>query len=95
MDHFGVLEEIVLTEKSNALSADLNKYTFKVCSCATKHSVAAAVERIFNVKVEAVNVINTSSKRRRARVKRARPGRTQAFKKAIVSLKAGNKIEVI
>ncbi|MDR3274128.1 MAG: 50S ribosomal protein L23 [Puniceicoccales bacterium] len=95
MSHFGILKEIMLTEKSNVLSADLNKYTFKVCSCATKHNIALAIEKIFNVKVKSVNVLNTSSKRRRARVKKARPGRTQAFKKAIVSLKDGDKIEVV
>ncbi|MDR1255922.1 MAG: 50S ribosomal protein L23 [Puniceicoccales bacterium] len=95
MSHFGILQEIMLTEKSNGLSADLNQYTFKVCQCATKHSIASAVEEIFKVKVESVNVLNTSSKHRRARVKKARPGRTQTFKKAIVSLKDGDKIEVI
>lgn len=95
MNHFGTLKEMVLTEKSNTLSADLNKYTFKVCACAEKRDIAAAVEKIFGVKVESVNVLNTSSKRRRARAKRARPGRTQTFKKAVVSLKDGDKIEVV
>jgi large subunit ribosomal protein L23 len=92
---FGILKEMVLTEKSSALSADLNKYTFKVCSCAGKRDIALAVEKVFKVKVESVNVLNTSSKRRRSRVKKARPGRTQVFKKAIVSLKDGDKIEVV
>jgi large subunit ribosomal protein L23 len=86
---------MLLTEKSNALSADFNRYTFKVCSSATKHCVAAAVEKTFNVKVASVNVINTSSKCKRARTRKSKPGRTQAFKKAIVSLRAGSKIEVM
>ena len=95
MNHFGILKEIVLTEKSNTLSADFNKYTFRVCTHAEKRDIAAAVEKVFGVKVESVNVLNTSSKRRRARTKKARPGRTQAFKKAVVSLKDGYKIEVV
>ncbi|MDR0595118.1 MAG: 50S ribosomal protein L23 [Puniceicoccales bacterium] len=95
MNQFEILKEIILTEKSNILSADLNQYTFKVCSCATKQAIALAIEKVFKVKVESVNVLNTSRKHRRARVKGARPGKTQAFKKAIVSLKDGDKIEVV
>jgi large subunit ribosomal protein L23 len=86
---------MVLTEKSSTLSADLNKYTFRVCPCAGKRDIALAVEKIFRVKVESVNVLHTSSKRRRARVRKARPGWTQTFKKAIVSLRDGDKIEVV
>jgi large subunit ribosomal protein L23 len=95
MDHFGILKEMLLTEKSNALSADLNRYTFKVCSSATKYCIAAAVEKVFNVKVACVNLMNTSSKHRRARTRGSKPGRTQAFKKAIVSLKPGHKIDIM
>jgi large subunit ribosomal protein L23 len=94
VSYFGILKEMVLTEKSNTLSAELGKYTFRVCTCATKCDIVAAVERVFGVKVKSVNVLNTSGKHRRARTKRARPGRIQAFKKAVVSLKDGDKIEV-
>ncbi len=95
MDNFGILKELLLTEKSNYLSADFNKYTFKVCKCATKQSIAKAVENLFKVKVISVNVLRTSSKSKRARIRGAKPGRIQSFKKAIVSLKQGDKIEVI
>lgn len=95
MDNFGILKELLLTEKSNFLSADFNKYTFKVCECATKHEIAKAVESLFNVTVISVNVLNTCGKRKRPRVRGARPGRVQSFKKAIISLKQGDKIEVV
>ncbi|MDE6432445.1 MAG: 50S ribosomal protein L23 [Opitutales bacterium] len=95
MDDFGILKELLLTEKSNFLSADFNKYTFKVCAHATKQAIAKAVEDLFKVTVVSVNVLNTSSKRKRARVRGAHPGRIQSFKKAIISLKQGDKIEVM
>lgn len=95
MNDFEVLEELLLTEKSNILSAGFNKYVFKVCSCATKFAVAAAVEKTFKVTVTSVNMLNTSSKLKRARVRGAHTGRIRSFKKAIVSLKQGDKIEII
>lgn len=93
--NFEVLKEIILTEKSNFLSAELNKYTFKVCNCATKSSIAKAIEFLFKVKVSSVNILNTCGKFKRARTRGALPGKTQSFKKAIVSLKEGNKIEIM
>jgi large subunit ribosomal protein L23 len=95
MSPFGILKEMLLTEKSNGLAADFNRYTFKVASNATKHHIAAAVESTFSVKVAAVNVLNTSSKHRRARTRKSKPGKIPAFKKAVVSLREGNKIEVM
>ncbi len=95
MDNFGILKELLLTEKSNFLSANLNKYTFKVCSHATKQVIAKAVESLFKVTVISVNILNTSSKLKRARVCGARLGQVQSFKKAIISLKKDDKIEVI
>ncbi|RRJ95377.1 50S ribosomal protein L23 [Opitutaceae bacterium TAV4] len=88
-----VLKMVRLTEKSNLLSAELGQYTFQVDRAAGKHAIAAAVEQAFKVSVTRVNVINTAGKAKRSRV--GRPGRTSDYKKAIVTLKAGDKIELI
>lgn len=88
-----VLKVVRLTEKSNQLSAELGKYTFEVDRSAGKIAIAAAVEEAFKVTVAKVNVQNNTGKTKRSRV--GRPGRTSNYKKAIVTLKAGDKIELI
>lgn len=84
-----------MTEKATSLSANLNQYTFDVAPTATRTQVAAAVEKVFSVKVARVNIINHSGKERRARNMRGRPGRTPDVKKAIVTLKQGEAINLI
>ena len=87
-----VLKPLRLTEKSNRQSSELGQYTFEVFAGATKHAVAAAVEQTFKVTVRRVNVQNYLGKKRRGR---GRPGMTSDYKKAIVTLKAGDKIELL
>lgn len=88
-----VLKLVRLTEKSNKLSAELGQYTFEVSSQANKNQIAAAVEKTFKVSVTRVNTQNYRGKNKRSRT--GRPSTTSDYKKAIVTLKAGDKIELV
>lgn len=88
-----VLKSVRLTEKSNKLSAELGQYTFEVFSDATKHTIAEAVESTFKVTVRRVNVQNYRGKNKKSR--QGRPSVGSDYKKAIVTLKAGDKIELV
>lgn len=88
-----VLKLVRLTEKSNKLSSELGQYTFEVFPSATKHTVAEAVEQAFKVTVKRVNIQNYRGKNKRSRT--GRPTVGSDFKKAIVTLKAGDKIELV
>jgi large subunit ribosomal protein L23 len=93
MNPGNVLKLIRLTEKSNKLSSELGQYTFEVFSDATKHTVAEAVEKTFKVTVTRVNIQNYRGKNKKSR--QGRPSTTSDYKKAIVTLKSGDKIELI
>jgi len=84
-----ILKLVRLTEKSNQLSSKLGQYTFEVYGDATKHQIAEAVEQTFKVSVRRVN----TGKNKRSR--QGRPSVGSDFKKAIVTLKAGDKIELV
>jgi large subunit ribosomal protein L23 len=91
---YEILRRPLITEKSNYQSSKLNQYAFEVARTATKTQVKDAIETLFDVKVDSVNVINAPAKRgRRARSRRLmvrRPG----YKKAIVTLQAGQTLEI-
>lgn len=89
-----VLVEALLTEKSTTLSANLNQYVFKVNPRATRRQVAEAVERVFGVGVARVNVMNVKPKLKRDRTRRNRLGSKGGMKKAIVTLKPGDSIDL-
>lgn len=80
----------MVSEKTTGAMAD-SKYTFLVDSRADKTAIKAAVEEIFGVNVIQVNTIHTLGKMRRMGLFR---GRRSSTKKAIVTLKAGQKIKV-
>jgi large subunit ribosomal protein L23 len=83
----------VISEKSMDES-QRGKYTFAVANDASKIQIEAAVEEIFKVKVAAVNVLTTKSKEKRGGTRRSRiAGRTTPWRKAIVTLAPGQKIE--
>ena len=83
----------VISEKSMDESQH-GKYTFAVHDDVSKIQVAAAVEEIFKVKVAAVNVLTTQAKVKRGGTRRSRiAGRTTPWRKAIVTLAPGQKIE--
>lgn len=77
----------LITEKSMDGVAD-KVYSFKVAKNATKPEIAAAVEKLFGVKVAAVNTLTVKRKPKRVRYK---IGYTASWKKAIVTLKADSK----
>jgi len=85
-----ILRKPVITEKSTSLLED-NKYTFIVDPRSDKNAIKRAVESIFNVKVLKVNTMNLKGKYKRVRNIR---GKTPDTKKAIVTLKKGDKIEI-
>jgi large subunit ribosomal protein L23 len=81
----------IITEKSYKLAQEQNKYTFKVHPDANKIEIKNAVEKLFKVKVTSVNTINVKPKRKRLG---KFEGKTSSWKKAIVTLKEGDKIEL-
>jgi large subunit ribosomal protein L23 len=85
-----VLLRPVISEKSYRLVDD-GKYTFLVAPSANKTQIRQAVEEIFHVKVTGVNTVNRPGKRRRTRFGW---GTRAATKRAIVSLAAGDRIDV-
>ena len=89
-DHRDVLIAPVVSEKSYGL-LDQNKYTFLVDPQANKTEIKIAVEKIFNVKVTSVNTVNRVGKRRRTR---AGWGTRPDTKRAVVSVVAGQRIDI-
>ncbi|BEP30125.1 50S ribosomal protein L23 [Helicovermis profundi] len=84
---YDILIKPIVTENTMELMNE-KKYTFRVLKTATKTEIRAAVEKIFDVKVEKVNTMNVSGKlKRQGRF----VGRTVSWKKAIVKLAAGSK----
>lgn len=90
-----ILQEMVVTEKATELTSSANQYTFKVHPDANRISVAQAVEKTFGVEVARVNVINVKRKAKRDRMRRGRFSYRGGMKKAIVSLKQGERIEIV
>ena len=87
---YDVIRSPVITEKATVLS-EHNQVVFKVRSSATKPQIQEAVERLFNVKVKAVNTLNRKGKKKRFR---GIAGRQSDMKKAIVTLMEGHSIDV-
>ena len=88
-----VLRRPLITEKSNYQTGDLNQYVFEVSLDANKVMIKEAVETLFDVDVVRVNVINVPTKRSRRWRNRRVMVRRSAYKKAIVTLAPGNRIE--
>jgi len=86
---YEVLRRPLITEKNAMLQAQ-GKYAFEIAREANKPQIKQAVEKAFKVKVLAVNVMTVSGKTRRIG---RRQVLTQSWKKAIVTLKPGDKIE--
>ena len=87
---YDVILSPVITEKST-IASEHNQVVFKVRSTATKPEIKAAVEKLFNVKVTAVNTLNRKGK---TKIFRGVRGRRQGMKKAIVTLEEGQSIDV-
>ena len=80
----------IISEKSYRM-IEHNRYTFEVAKTATKIEIGKAVEEIFDVSVIKVNTMRVNGKPRRVR---AALGKTKDWKKAVVTLKAGDSIEL-
>jgi large subunit ribosomal protein L23 len=91
-----VIRRPVITEKNTWLM-EKDQYTFEVDPEANKIQIREAVEALFNVKVKAVNTLNVKPKPRSRAVSRGRGrvhGQTRAWKKAIVTLYPGQRIDI-
>ncbi len=86
---YDILKALVRTEKWTSLESQ-RKYTFRVSEDATKIDIKRAVEEIYKVKVQDVNTTAVQGKLKRVRFK---AGYTTGWKKAIVTLNEGQKIE--
>ena len=90
MELYEILRRPLITEK-NTFLGEQNKYTFEVAKEATKPQIRGAVETIFKVEVTDVNTSKVHGKTKR--VGRS-IGHTRSWKKAVVTLKPGQRIEV-
>ena len=88
--NFDIIYAPIITEKS-AMMANENKYAFKVSPKANKTEIKQAIESIFNVKVESITTANSHPKKKRVG---KYTGMTNKYKKAIVTLVNGNKIDL-
>jgi len=86
-----ILRSPHVSEKSARIQ-ELNQYVFEVAQDATKADVKAAVEQMFNVKVESVNVLNVAGK---AKGFRGRKGQRGGWRKAYVRLGEGQSIDLV
>ncbi|MFN2147326.1 MAG: 50S ribosomal protein L23 [Anaerolineales bacterium] len=91
---YDILRRPLITEKSSFQSSKLNQYAFEVDIKATKQQIKEAVETLFDVTVLRVNVMIRPPKVARSLRNRRRQIRRSAYKKAIVTLKPGDRIDV-
>ncbi|MBU6399539.1 MAG: 50S ribosomal protein L23 [Verrucomicrobia bacterium] len=90
MNSYEIVKTVRLTEKGTAQSEKHNQYTVVADRRANKQQIRQAVQELFKVKVTAVNTMNVDGKARRQYTKHA--GNDPDWKKAIVTLKKGDKI---
>lgn len=86
-----IIKEPIVTEKTADLAQNHNTIVFSVDPKANKTQIKQAVEKVFNVKVESVNTVNATTKKKRVG---RYTGRTNKRKKAIVKLAEGSSIEL-
>ena len=87
---YDVILSPVITEKAT-IASEHNQVIFKVASAATKPQIKEAVEKLFDVKVKAVNTLVRKGKRKAFR---GRPGVQSDVKKAVITLEEGHRIDV-
>jgi large subunit ribosomal protein L23 len=92
LNAFDIIKTVRITEKANLQSEKHNKYTLAADPRATAPEIKSAVEELFKVKVLKVNTSNVRGKARRQYTKAS--GTTSAWKKAVVTLKEGDKISL-
>lgn len=92
MNSFEIIKTVRLTEKGTKQGEKFNQYTVVADPRANKTQIRSAVQELFKVKVTSVNTLNVRGKARRQRT--AQAGRSLNWKKAIVTLKEGDKISL-
>ena len=87
---YKIIRKPIVTEKATKLS-EFNKVVFEVASKSNKNEIKSAIEKLFSVKVKAVNIINTKGK-----IKRFKGvlGKRNDIKKAVITLKEGDTIDI-
>lgn len=90
-DYRDIIKAPIITEKSNDLLQNKNTIVFSVDVKANKTEIKIAVEKIFNVKVDSVNIVNVRAKDKKVG---RYAGKTNKVKKAYVKLKEGSSIEL-
>lgn len=90
MNPFHIIKTVRVTEKGTTQGDRYNQYTVVADRCASKLQIRQAVQELFKVKVLRVNTLNVEGKLRRQRT--AQAGKSGDWKKAIVTLKKGDKI---
>ena len=90
--YYGLIEKPLVTEKSTVLQDIRNQYSFRVRPGANKSEVRKAIETLFEVHVEKVRMLNMPGK---FRSRFGRPARTAPWKKAVVTLRQGDQIEIV
>ena len=93
MNIYDVIKAPLVTEKAALNKGEKSEYYFRVDSRATKIDIRLAVEKLFNVKIDDVRTVTMHGKARRNPRARA-PMAAKSWKKAIVTLKKGSKIEL-
>ena len=92
MTNFDIIKTVRLTEKGTTQGEKFNQYTIVADRRANKTQIRNAVENLFGVHVTAVNTMNVRGKDRRQRT--AQAGKTSDWKKALVTLKEGERISL-
>jgi large subunit ribosomal protein L23 len=90
---FDQVQSVILTEKATLLSEKHNQYVFRVSPKANKIEIKGAVEQLFKKTVLNVNTANFAGKKKRERT--ASFGRRSHWKKAVITLKEGEKLDLI
>lgn len=90
-DYRDIIKAPIITEKSSTVCSNDRKYMFEVAVDANKVQIKQAIEKIFKVRVEKINTVNVHPKKKRVG---KYPGLTNKYKKAIVTLAEGNKIDL-
>ena len=91
MDYRDIIKAPIITEKSTDIASNECKYVFKVDVRANKTQIKEAIQKIFKVKVISVNTVNVHPKKKRVG---RYTGMSNKYKKAIVTLASGNKIDL-
>ena len=92
LKYLSVIRAPRVSEKTARIQEVSNQYVFEVATNATKADVKSAVEKLFNVKVEAVNVLNVKGK---IKSFRSREGRRGDWRKSYIRLAEGQKLDVM